>query len=174
MIKKPFSGRALLIAAVPLFANPPICSEHQVTTHAIKHELPGSKELHDKIGRQGFVEKQYATLKFTKKSSEEVDLARVIMQWHGPHVSHLSGTLFKQTTDELLPLHENLVATGRWNEEKQQLIFSFGKPIALRGTTIFSVVLTVNPELEAILDSEEGSFSLDPFSLPEAFQTAKK
>ena len=97
------------------------------------------------------------------------------MQWDGPCITHkagISGTLFKKTTENLIATHDNQVATGTWNEKNQHLTFIFKKPHSLSGTTKFSVVLTLNHELEDLL--QKGSFSLVISHLPDAFQTTKK
>jgi hypothetical protein len=179
-----------LIVSAPLFASRHIYNEHEITPDKVKHTLPNSEKLHEKIGKKGFYEKQYATLTFTKHTKDEAYLTKITLQWNGPTIPpkanplkanppkenlslHLSGALFKKPTEELIAIHDNQVATGNWNEQKQQLTFIFKAPYPLRYITKFSIVLTVNATLDALL--QEGSFSLviTP-SLPEAFQTTKK
>jgi hypothetical protein len=167
----------VLTMCVPLFASRHIYNEHEITPDEEKRTLPNSEKLHEKIGKKGFKEKQYATLTFRKKTSEPADLTSVVLQWKGPHISQqlgLSGALFhkKNPREELIATHDNQVATSAWNEKKQQLIFHFKKSHSLSGTTKFFVVLTVNQELDSLL--QNGSFSLLPASLPDAFQTTKK
>ena len=170
----------VLVTCAPLFASRHIYNEHEITPDKIKQTLPNSEKLHEKIGKKGFYEKQYATLTFRKRTSEDADLTKITLQWNGPTIPpkenlslHLSGALFKKSAEELIAIHDNQVATGSWSEQKQQLTFTFKAPYALHGTTKFSIVLTVNADLDALL--QEGSFSLviTP-SLPEAFQTTKK
>ncbi len=164
-----------LVAFIPLIASRHVYNESDITSDNIKQTLPYSEKLHARIGKKGFYEKQYATLTFRKKTSEDADLTRITLQWNGPRITQktgLSGALFKKTTEELIATHDNQVATGSWNENNQQLSFLFKKPYALSGTTKFSVVLTVNHELEDLL--QEGSFKVIQSSLPDAFQTTKK
>lgn len=172
---------SLLLGALtlcfPLFASRHVYNEHEITPDEVKKTLPDSEKLHERIGKKGFKEKQYATLTFKKKTSEPADLTTIALQWNGPHIPQtlgLSGALFhkKRPMDELVATHDNQVATSTWNEKKQQLIFQFKKPHSLSGTTKFFVVLTVNEELDSLL--QKGSFSLLTASLPEAFQTTKK
>ena len=171
---------AAFIICAPLFASRHTYNEHEITPDEVKKKLPNSEKLHEKIGKKGFYEKQYATLTFTKNTKEEADLTKITLQWNGPTIPpkenpslYLSGALFKKSTEELIAIHDNQVATGRWNEQKQQLTFVFKTPYPLRHITKFSIVLTVNAKLDALL--QEGSFSLviTP-SLPDAFQTTKK
>ncbi len=168
-----------LIVCAPSFASGHVYNEHEITPDKVKQTLPNSEKLHERIGKKGFYEKQYATLTFRKKTSEEADLTKITLQWNGPTIPpkenpslYLSGALFKKSTEELIAIHDNQVATGSWSEQKQQLTFIFKTPYALRHITKFSVVLTVNAELDSIL--QEGSFSLVTDHLPDAFQTRKK
>ena len=164
-----------LVVCTPLVASPHICNVSEITHDKDEQTLPNSEKLHEKIGRKGFYEKQHATLKFTKRTSDDADLTRITLQWNGPRITQkagVSGTLFKKTTEILIATHDNQVATGTWNEKNQQLSFAFKKPHPLSGTTKFSVVLTVNHELEDLL--QNGSFSLVISDLPDAFQTTKK
>ncbi len=169
-----------LIMCAPLLASRHIYNELDITPDKMKQALPNSEKLHEKIGKKGFYEKQYATLTFTKNTKDDAELTKITLQWNGPTIPpkenlslHLSGALFKKPREELIAIHDNQVATGSWNEQKQQLTFVFKTPYPLRHITKFSIVLTVNAELDALL--QEGSFSLviTP-SLPEAFQTTKK
>jgi len=169
-----------LIISVPLLAERHVYNEYQIIADKIKQTLPNSEKLHERIGKKGFYERQYGVLTFKKETKQDEQLTKITLQWNGPTIPpkenvslHLCGALFKKSTEELIATNDNQVAMGKWNEQKQQLTFTFKSPYALGYITTFHIVLTVNAELDALL--KEGSFSLviTP-SLPEAFQTTKK
>lgn len=155
-----------------LFA--PTHNEHTLTTHQESKAFPDSEKLHEKIGKPGYYEKPYATIAFTKKTSDEAHLKTVKLHWDGPPIKKIKikGAIFKKLNEDRLPLHENQVATSTWDEQTQCLTFTFPVAHSLQGTTKFSVVLTVNKELENHL--KKGTFSLVTTTLPEAFQTVKQ
>ncbi len=167
-----------LVICAPLLASPR-SNNYEITTDKVGGKLPNSEKIHAKIGGKGFYEKQYATIIFRKNTSDDADLTKITLQWNGPAIPpkknpslYLSGALFKKSTDELIATHDNQVATGSWNEQNQQLTFIFKPTYPLRHITKFSIVLTVNAELEELL--QKGSFSLITDDLPDAFQTTKK
>ncbi len=155
-----------------LFA--PTYNEHSLTADKESKALPDSEKLHEKIGKPGFYERTYATLSFTKKTPDEAFLKTVKLQWEGPPIrTHkIKGTLFKKLNEGRHPIHENHIASSTWDEHTQCLTFTLSSPFPLQGTTKFSIVLTVNKDIEKLL--KKGSFSLITTSLPEAFQAAKK
>ncbi len=132
-------------------------------------EVPGTKELHKKLGKPHLREKQYATITFKKRTRDESYLTGLKLKWKGGRIDHLHASLFKKDPDlELKPIPDNVVSEGSWSAINQELSFVVRPSHPLKGTTGFCIVIEMSPELEKILQS--GSFSLVPSSLPDPFR----
>ena len=147
----------------------PVPAQSEFHTKVTDTIIPGSHEVNQKLGLKA-VEKEYALIKFTKRTSDEALLTTLNLEWHGPHISQLSASLFKKIYDHepTQTVEENLISEGKWNISKQILSFTLKKPIQLHGITTLSLVFSVDPELEKII--KKGSFLIDSSSLPHSFQ----
>ena len=116
------------------------------------------------------------TITFKKRPKEKIFLSTLALQWKGPFIKNLIGTLFrKEPNKPFLPLENNLVSDGAWNVQKQTLTFRFKRQEALHATDIFCLVLTIPHNLETTI--REGSFTIEQATLPMAFRktaTGKK
>lgn len=157
----------LLLFGQVLEPSVPVHSE--LSTQVTDTILPGSQEVHQKLGVQA-VEIEYALITFTKRTNDEALLSHLALQWKGDYIEKLPAALYTKQYDHmpLKALEENLVSEGKWNKEKQTLSFTLRKPVYLYGTTTFSLVFSVTQELEAKI--KQGSFVIISSSLPRAFQ----
>jgi hypothetical protein len=67
----------------------------------------------------------------TLKSIKPLKLEELQLQWQGKKIEKLHAALYskKETEKLLIPIEDNLVCDGFWNQEKQQLIFPINKKI---------------------------------------------
>lgn len=159
----------IILMLISLNSIKTIPAQSELQTKVTDTIVPGSQEVHQKLGVKA-LEKEYAVIKFTKKTSDEAILTVLHLQWHGPHIEQLSASLFKKVYDHepTQALEENLISEGKWNVTKQMLSFTLKKPLALHGITTLSLVFSVTPELEKIV--KKGSFLIVSSYLPYAFQ----
>ena len=106
---------------------------------------------------------------FKKRCKDIVCMETMHMHWNGLHLDNLIGSLYKKVSDRevFLPIEDNLVCDGVWNERTQTLIFDFDEEENLGPTTTFCLVLTVPGKVESIL--KKGSFSIEHRCLPYPF-----
>lgn len=108
------------------------------------------------------------SITFKKRSGESVALHSLRLQWKGPRISSLFGTLYKKRDGlEFLPLEENMICDGIWLPAEQALLLPFDKKIALGLSNTFYLVLTLSEESESLL--KKGMFALDERILPEPY-----
>jgi len=106
---------------------------------------------------------------FIRRSKDPIALETIYLNWNGPKLDNLSGSLYRKTVGkEFFAIEENLVCDSIWNEKKQMLIFDFDKKENLGPSTVFYLVLTVPEEIESILT--KGFFSLESHGLPYHFK----
>ncbi|EKD48882.1 MAG: hypothetical protein ACD_64C00088G0004 [uncultured bacterium] len=110
------------------------------------------------------------SITFRKKSKEKTKLETMRLSWHGKHIAHLDGSLYKTIPGKkFLPLEENLVSDSSWNATRQELILNFqDNKQTLGPISIFYLVLTVPDTIQSTL--KQGHFSLVKQALPTCFQ----
>lgn len=109
------------------------------------------------------------TITFKKKAQDKVHLHRLYLQWQGPKIENLIGSLYtSESHEEFLPIQDNLVCDGTWNKFQQTLMHNFDEKQLLGWRNNFYLVLTVPDELEPLLKA--GKFSLVTTMLPEPFK----
>ena len=109
------------------------------------------------------------SITFKKRSRDTIYLNNLHLCWQGKPINNLIGTLYKKTAGkDFLPIEENVVCDGAWNNQQQKLLLTFDKQFALGLNNTFYLVLTVPETLEP--DLRQGSFTLDEKSLPEPFK----
>lgn len=109
------------------------------------------------------------SITFRKKAKEVINLERLYLHWTGKPLEHLLGSLYKKTHQhEFLPIEENLICDGKWNNAQQILMLDFDKQQTLGVTNTFYLVLTIPKKLEETVKA--GSFDLLDYTLPEPFQ----
>ncbi len=169
-MEKYFRWSILLIALCISHATLTISqSSSELIGKCSNEEVPGTQELHKKLGKPNVREKQHATIVFKKRTRDEAFLERLHLKWKGEKIHHLHASLFKKDPDlELKPIPENVVSEGSWSAANQELSFVVKPSHPLKGTTGFCIVVEMTPELEKILQG--GSFSLVPSSLPDPFR----
>jgi hypothetical protein len=111
------------------------------------------------------------SITFRKKSKEQTKLETMKLSWHGKHIDHLYGSLYKKLPDKkFLPIEQNLVCDSAWNKARQELILNFKHNKQTLGPiNIFYLVLTVPHEMEDTL--RQGHFSVVKKELPAPFQS---
>ncbi len=94
----------------------------------------------------------------TLKCKDPVHLAKITLQWNGKPLSRLGAALYqkKETINHLVPVQENLVCDGEWDQVDQQLIFSIHKKIV--STNHYYLLLNFPAMLEATI--KHGYFSV--------------
>jgi hypothetical protein len=65
------------------------------------------------------------------KSKNPLKLENIILQWNGGKLPKLSASLYqkKERDEKVIPIQENLVAEGNWDQKKQQLTFALDEKI---------------------------------------------
>ncbi|MCA9769843.1 hypothetical protein KC460_00545 [Candidatus Dependentiae bacterium] len=105
------------------------------------------------------------SITFKKKAKDTVTLGKIYLQWHGPTLENVVGSLYKKKPDkDFLPIEENILTDGKWNKKKQTLMFNFPSYEYLGAVNTFYVVLTIPPDREHHL--KNGHFSLEKRCLP--------
>lgn len=76
-------------------------------------------------------EKWVWTTLLTFKSKEAHKLETLTLSWTGKPISTLSASLYQKQkyNDNLIPIEQNLVADGLWDEKKQKLTFSVNEKL---------------------------------------------
>lgn len=109
------------------------------------------------------------TITFRKKCREAIKLSQLALAWHGPAITHLTGSLYKKIpSKDFAPIEDNLLNDGSWDNEKQEFTFDFFHQSQTLGPiSTFYVVLTVPDQVEPLL--KQGYFSIIKQQLPELF-----
>lgn len=110
------------------------------------------------------------SITFRKKCKDPIKLDHLCLAWHGPRLKNLSGSLYKKIPGkEFVPIEDNVLCDGLWNEKNQHLQLDFSDQSQNLGPlSIFYVVLTVPKEQEELL--KQGHFTLVKHHLPEQFE----
>lgn len=108
------------------------------------------------------------SITFHKKSKEVAKLETISLEWHGDHINHLSGSLYKKNSEkQFMPIEDNLICDGSWNKRNQRLVLNFNdRKQTLGPCSIFYLVFSVPESIEPTLKT--GHFSLTQTNLPEA------
>lgn len=112
------------------------------------------------------------TITFRKTCRDAVKIDRLALEWHGPKLSQLVGSLYKKIpSKDFAPIDENFLSDGSWNTATQQLFFDFPERSQTLGPlSIFYIVLTVPDAVEPLL--KQGSFTIIRQQLPLLFEQA--
>ena len=106
---------------------------------------------------------------FKKRAQDKVHLDRIYLQWDGPKIDNLIGSLYtSESHEEFIPIQDNLVCDGCWNNNQQKLLFNFEEEQLLTFKNYYFLVLTVRDEVEPVL--KKGKFNLVTTTLPEPFK----
>ena len=109
------------------------------------------------------------SITFKKKSKEPLFIDTISLRWNGEPITNLIASLYKKNfSKDFLPIEDNLICDGLWNNTKQTIIFNFEEKETLTPRTTFYLVLTIPEIIEDILT--KGSFSLEEQSLPKPFK----
>ena len=111
---------------------------------------------------------------FKKRTKDPIGLKKMTLSWHGLHkIKKLTASLYRQMPNQkFIPIEENLLSDGHWNNKKQILQFTFDHKEYLNSHSIFCLVLTVPENIDPIL--KKGSFKLITKNLPPELQTPDK
>lgn len=111
------------------------------------------------------------SITFKKRAKDEVKLEQLSIRWTGEEIEHLTGSLYRKNPDkEFMPLQENLVCDGCWNQTQQVLKLPFDHKQTLGPVNIFYLVLTIPENLEQTVKT--GRFEIVQHALPEQFRLA--
>lgn len=109
------------------------------------------------------------TITFKKKAQDKVHLERLYLKWDGQKIDNLIASLYtSESHEDFLPIQENLICDGNWNNVQQKLLFNFNEKQLLTFKNCYFLVLTVRDEVEPILKT--GKFDLVTTILPEPFK----
>lgn len=94
----------------------------------------------------------------TLKCKDSMQLEKITLQWNGKPLSRLGAALYqkKETINHLIPVQENLVCDGEWDQVDQQLIFAIHKKIV--STHHYYLLLNFPATLESTI--KHGHFSV--------------
>lgn len=100
-----------------------------------------------------------------KKSKEPASLTILELKWKGPRIDHLVASLYRKCPDKIfLPIENNLISDGIWNEDLQTLTFTFNASQSLGILNIFYLALTMPISQEERIKT--GFFVIEPTGLP--------
>lgn len=126
---------------------PTICKTHDVSLVAIK------------------------SITFKKRIKNPVKLNTIELQWQGPSIKSLCGSLYrKHPSKKFQAIEENVVSDGDWDAKKQCIHFKFNTAETIGPNSIFYLVLRLNDNLASLL--QKGSFKINCDSLPPILQTS--
>jgi len=129
-------------------------------------ELEHKNERIEQLGGKPIL---VAQITFKKRLQQPMYLDSLQLQWHGPTMQSLAGSLYMKSFDkDFVPLERHLVCDGIWHKAEQKLILNFGSRQTLSAVNTFYVVFRLSPEQQTAV--KNGSFSLLPHSLPDAFR----
>lgn len=119
----------------------------------------------EKIKRFGSKWILVGSITIKKKSKEPASLTTLRLKWLGPRIDHLEASLYKKSPDKIfLPIENNLISDGFWNESQQTLTFTFNVSQSLSVLNIFYLALTMPISQEERIKS--GAFVVEPAGLP--------
>jgi len=96
-------------------------------------------------------------------------MGELILQWHGPPLADLTGSLFrKKHRLQFMAIEEFCLADSSWDSNAQQLKLKFCTPLKLSSEMTMYLTLLISPDTEHAL--KNGYFSIVPDSLPTAFK----
>lgn len=157
--------QAIILCALSTFLTASAFQDYAIDLQPIWQNLDSNQATNKQFGGKWILA---GSITFKKRSGESVALHSLRLQWKGPHISSLFGTLYKKRDgQEFLPLEENMICDGVWLPQQQALVLNFDKKIALGLSNTFYLVLTLSEECESLL--KKGVFALDERILPEPY-----
>lgn len=98
------------------------------------------------------------TEQITLRNKQPIHLKKLKLKWNGEQINDIYASLYtkKESQDELVPIEENLICDGFWNQGKQQLIFDINKKLV--SLNKFYLVLRFPDQIEEKL--KKGNFSV--------------
>ncbi len=124
--------------------------------------------LDDREQEEAFGEKWVLAGKFVikKRSNDLIYLNEINLKWCGAPIPSLTASLFRADGRDalLLPIEQNLICDGHWNNPEQILQLRFQEKEYLGPTTTLCLVLAVPAALEPLI--MQGHFAIVPHSLP--------
>lgn len=104
---------------------------------------------------------------------QPIILSQLKLNWHGPRIEHLFGSLYKKDPNKaFLAIEQNFICDGIWNKDEQSLLLNFTYKQKITSTKTLGLVLTISPELKETLNA--GYFTLDETLLPDIFKTCTR
>jgi hypothetical protein len=98
------------------------------------------------------------TALITIKSKEAKRLQQITLQWTGKRICSMQASLYRKarSEQELIPIEENLVCDGNWNNQSQQITFALDEKIV--AVNEYYLVLSFPKKIERKL--RHGQFTL--------------
>ena len=98
------------------------------------------------------------TEQITLRNKQPILLKKLKLKWNGEKINGIYASLYtkKEYQDELVPIEENLLCDGFWNQGKQQIIFDINKKLV--SLNKFYLVLRFPDQIEEKL--KNGNFSI--------------
>ncbi len=109
------------------------------------------------------------SITFKKKIKDYIRLSQITLQWFGPHLEKLTGSLYEKNFERTFyPIQDFFISDGIWNKKTQTLTFPFDRHCWLQAVNTFFLVLTIPVDQEESVKT--GSFSIADMNLPEEFK----
>jgi hypothetical protein len=161
--------RFLLILGAVAYAHAavqPFADDFNIIMEPAWKDLDQDEEQVKKFGGKWILA---GTITFKKKAQDKVHLERLYLKWDGEKIDNLIASLYtSESHEDFLPIQENLICDGNWNNVQQKLIFNFDEKQLLTFKNCYFLVLTVRDEIEPVL--KNGKFDLVTTILPEPFK----
>ena len=110
-------------------------------------KLPSNKKIQDKWVMVGAI---------TLKRTVIIKLSNLKAKWSGSKINQLCASLYtkKESIANIIPIEDNLICDGTWNNKKQEFTFNINKKIA--GIDTYYLVLSFPKNAESKL--KKGNF----------------
>jgi len=94
----------------------------------------------------------------TLKSKKALNLRQLNLQWRGEKIDTIFASLYQKREKDLqlIPIEQNLVCDGMWDQKKQQLTFNLNEKIV--ATNKYYLVLSFAETLEPKI--KKGTFTI--------------
>jgi len=113
------------------------------------------------------------SITFKKKVKDYIRLSQITLQWSGPYLEKLTGSLYEKNFEKTFyPIQDFFISDGIWNKKAQTLTLTFDRLCLLQAVNTFLLVLTIPVDQEESVKT--GSFSIADMSLPEEFKESIK
>jgi hypothetical protein len=155
----------ILMPAIALASSCQVCVEAK-WNNVEKSSPQKEKMFGDKLMLVG-------SITFRKQCKECIKLDRLALEWHGPQITNLCGSLYRRLPEKtFVPIQDNLICDARWNKGSQTLILEFENQQTLNAVSIFYLVLAIPNGLEETL--KQGHFTLLDSNLPDQISFSDK